>query len=467
MPLSSVAHSVAARASARALFLAAAVALGAVPAAAPALAAPPRELAVKADGLIENDAARLTAIYKDLHQHPELAFEEKRTAGVVARELKALGYDVREGVGGTGVVAILRNGPGPVVMYRADMDANAVKEETGLPYASKVRVKRGDGVEVPVAHMCGHDAHVTWMLGMAKAMAELKAEWSGTLVLVAQPAEETIAGAKAMVADGLYGKDGAPKPDYLVGLHAAPVPLGVVANAPGPRMAGTDQIDVTFRGVGGHGSMPQLARDPVVMAAQAVLGYQTVVSRMIDPQDTAVITVGSVQAGADNNVIPDSASLKLNLRWYRPEVREQLLKGVRAVNEGVTATYGPPGADAPALVMKGGSTPLVNDPKLAARLAESLRATLGDKAVLTDFPRATGSEDFHLLLGDHRDVPVNYAFVGVADPGVFTRAAREGRKLPYANHSPNFVVDLKAIPFGARVATLTVLELLARPAGQR
>jgi len=416
--------------------------------------------------LVEDDAARLTGIFRDFHQHPELGFQEKRTAAIVARELKALGFEVKEGIGQTGVVGILKNGPGPVVMYRADMDANAVKEETGLLYASKVTVKRDDGSEVPVAHMCGHDAHVAWMLGMAKNMVAMKADWSGTLVLVAQPAEEPITGAKAMVADGLYGRRGVPKPDFLIGLHTAPIPVGSIANAPGPRMAGTDQLDVLFRGVGGHGSTPQMARDPVVMASMAVLGYQTVVSRMIDPQEMAVITVGSVQAGADNNVIPATALLKANLRWYNPDVREQLLKGIKAVNAGVAATYAAPGAD-PAITMKGGATPLVNDSKLSERLAASLKAAIGEKAVITNLPRANGSEDFHHLLGDFTDVPLNYTFVGVADPGVFIRAVKEGKKFPYMNHNPNFIVDLKAIPFGTRVATLSALELLAKPAGKQ
>lgn len=429
-----------------------------------AIAAPDPELVSKAGKLVEADVGRLTDMFKDIHEHPELGFQEKRTAAIVAKELKALGFEVKEGIGGTGVVGILKNGAGPVVMYRADMDANAVQEETGLPYASKVRVRRDDGSDVPVAHMCGHDAHVTWMLGMAKALVELKKDWSGTAVLVAQPAEELITGAKAMAADGLYDKHGVPKPDFLIGLHTAPIPVGAVANAPGPRMAGTDQLDVVFRGVGGHGSMPQLARDPVVMASMAVVGYQSVVSRMIDPQDMAVITVGSVQAGSDNNVIPETALVKANLRWYRPEVRKQLLEGITAVNAGVATTYAIPGAPAPVITMKGGATPLVNDKKLAERLAASLKTTIGDKAVITDVPRANGSEDFHHLLGAFTDVPLNYSFVGVADPAVFMKAVKAGKKFPYANHSPNFIVDLKAIPFGTRVATLSMLELLAKPA---
>ncbi len=265
-------------------------------------------LAGKATSTIDADAQRLEASFKDIHQNPELGFMEARTAGIVAKELKALGFEVKTGIGKTGVVGILKNGPGPTVMYRADMDANAVEEASGLPYASKVRVTREDGAESPVAHMCGHDAHVTWMLGMAKAMVALKGDWSGTVVLVGQPAEELITGAQAMIDDGLWTKHGIPKPDFFIGMHTAPGPVGVVVSSGGPKMAGSDQIDILFKGVGGHGSMPQLTKDPVLMAAMAVVQYQAIVSRTIEPQQTAVLTVGSIQAGIDNNVIGEGQS---------------------------------------------------------------------------------------------------------------------------------------------------------------
>lgn len=235
---------------------------------------------------IAKDQGRLIEIFKDIHQNPELGFMETRTAGIVEKELKSLGYEVKTGIGETGVVGILKNGNGPTVMYRADMDANAVKETTGLPYASTKVVKRDDGSETPVMHACGHDAHVTWMLGVAKLMAEHKDLWKGTLIMVGQPAEEPILGAEAMVNDGLYTTHGVPKPDYLFGLHTAPVGVGLVAAATGVRMAGTDQIDITFHGVGGHGSMPNLTKDPVVMAASAVMQYQAIVSRGIDPKNS-------------------------------------------------------------------------------------------------------------------------------------------------------------------------------------
>jgi hippurate hydrolase len=416
----------------------------------------------RAVALVDADSARLEALYKDLHQHPELGFMETRTAAVVAKELKALGFQIQSGIGRTGVVAVLENGAGPTVMYRADMDANAVEEATGLPYASKVRVRREDGSESPVGHMCGHDAHVTWMLGMARAMVTLKDEWGGTLILVAQPAEELILGAQAMVDDGLWTTRGLPKPDFLIALHTAPGPVGVVVSSGGPKMAGTDQIDILFRGVGGHGSTPQFAKDPVLMAAYAVTQFPAILSRLIEPQQTAVLTVGSIQAGADNNVIPSTALVKANLRWYDPRVRELLITGIRDVSNGMARTFGMPEDQLPVITMKGGSTPLVNDEALAARLAVPLKALLGDANVMTQLPPATGSEDAHLLLGPHQDVSLNYMIVGVADPVVYATARKQGKEVPYSLHNPDFVVDLAAIPVGAKVATVAMLELLSR-----
>lgn len=410
---------------------------------------------------VNADVNRLENIFKDLHQNPELGFMETRTAAIVAKELKELGFEVFTGIGGTGVAAIYKNGVGPTVMYRADMDANAVQEDTGLPYASQVRVRREDGSESPVAHMCGHDAHVTWMLGMAKSMVAMKDQWSGTMVLVAQPAEELILGAQAMVDDGLWSKHGIPKPDFFIGMHTAPGPVGMIVSSGGPKMAGTDQIDILFKGVGGHGSMPQLTKDPVLMAAMAVVQYQAIVSRIIEPQQTAVLTVGSIQAGVDNNVIPGTALVKANLRWYDPKVREQLITGIKNISNGIARTYGMPEDQMPVITMKGGSTPLVNHDGLSSRLAIPLKKLLGEEMVVTEFPPSTGSEDVHLLLGPQQDVPFTFLIVGVADPDVFAAAREEGKVMPYSAHNPNFIVDLKAIPVGVNVATVAMLELMA------
>jgi amidohydrolase len=422
-------------------------------------------LQAKAVKAVEADNARVVTLFKDLHKNPELGFMETRTAGIVAKELKALGFTVQTGIGKTGVVGMLKNGDGPTVMYRADMDANAVEETSGFDYASKVRVKREDGSESPVAHMCGHDAHVAWMLGMAKALVSMKGDWKGTVILVGQPAEEPILGAQAMVDDGFWTKYGIPKPDYFIGMHTAPGPVGMVVSSGGPKMAGTDQIDILFKGVGGHGSMPQLTKDPVLMASMAVVQYQAIVSRTIEPQQTAVLTVGSVQAGADNNVIPATALVKANLRWYDPSVRDSLIAGIKNVSNGIARTYGMPEDQLPVITMKGGSTPLVNDDALAKRLAVPLRELLGEKSVVTEFPPATGSEDVHLLRGSHTDIPFTFLIVGVADPKVFAAAQKPGQAmtLPYSAHNPNFVVDLKAIPVGTKIATVAMLDLLTKP----
>jgi hippurate hydrolase len=417
-----------------------------------------QEIAERVDALVAADTSHLTGLFKDIHRHPELGFAETRTAGIAAQALNDLGFAVTTGIGGTGVAAILANGAGPVVMYRADMDALPVEEATGLDYASTVRLTRDDGTQTPVAHVCGHDAHVTWMLGMARVLAQTTDNWSGTAVLVGQPAEELIAGAQAMVDDGLYKV--VPKPDFLIGMHTAPAPVGLVASCGGPMMSGTDQIDILFHGVGGHGSMPQLAKDPVLMAALAVVEFQTIISRIIAPQETAVLTVGAMQAGAAYNVIPDRALLKANLRWFHPHVREQLIAGIKAVSEGIARTYGMPEDRLPVVTVGGGSTPLVNDDRLAARLATALRAVIGSDKVLTDLPSATASEDCQLLKGPYHDVPLGYLFVGVADPQVCTEAYAAGKLFPYSPHSPDYVVDLAAIPVGAKIASYAMLDLL-------
>ena len=432
-----------------------------VPDGASAQGVPP-ELMAAMKSEVASDTPRLTAIFKDLHQNPELGFQETRTAAIIADELQKLGFTVQTGIGKTGVVGILRNGDGPTVMYRADMDANAVEEATGLAYASTVRVMREDGSESPVAHMCGHDAHVTWMLGMAKVLASMKDSWSGTAILVAQPAEEPITGAKAMVDDGMYTRHGVPKPDFFIGQHTAPGPVGVVVSSAGPKMAGTDQIDILFKGVGGHGSMPQLTKDPIIMATYATTMFQAIVSRTIEPQQTAVLTVGSIQAGADNNVIPGTALVKANLRWYDPKVREGLIAGIKSISEGVARMYGMPEDQLPIITMKGGSTPLVNDKVLAERLAVGYKQLLGDGGVVTEFPPATGSEDVHLLISPFPDVPFSYTIVGIANPKVFADAVAAGKFMPFSAHNPNFVVDLSAIPLGTETAAIAMLDLLSK-----
>ena len=421
----------------------------------------PPALISKVNNAVDADTARLTAIFKDLHQHPEIGFTENRTAAIVAKNLKALGFTVTEGVGQTGVVGVLKNGPGPTVWFRADMDSNSVREATGLPYAATAKQRLADGSEIDVMHACGHDAHVTWLLGMAKTMATMKADWSGTLVAYAQPAEEVGTGAQAMVEDKLWER-GFPKPDYAFGTHTAPGPVGYVASSPGVRMAGVDQLDITFYGVGGHGSTPQMTIDPVVMTAQAVLAYQTIVSRNLDPQASAVLSVGSIVVGRDNNVIPDSAVLKLNLRWFTPEVREQMLKRIDEINQGVAIAAGVSTDKMPTRLMKGNSGPLINDKALVARINPALEGLLGKGKVIDQFPSVMGSEDFQEAFKP-LNTPYAFMLVGVAPPDMFAKAQAAGKPFPYANHNPDFFVDLAAIPIGAKVNTVAVLSVLAKP----
>lgn len=437
-------------------------ALGLLPRPAAAQPAPPLPAALidRINAAVAKDTAHLTAVFKDLHQHPEIAFTEVRTAGVLAKELKALGFAVTEGIGKTGVVGVLRNGPGPTLWFRADMDANAVKESTGLPYAATRRQRLADGSEIDVMHACGHDAHVTWLIGLARAMVALKSDWSGTLVAYGQPAEEVGLGAQAMVDDGLW-KRGFPRPDMAFGLHAVPGPVGMVSSSPGVRMAGTDQLDITFRGVGGHGSQPDAAIDPVVMAAQAVLAYQTIVSRSIDPQAAAVLTVGAISAGRDNNVIPDSATLRLNLRWFTPMVRDLMLKRIDEISRGVALAAGVPADRMPTRTMKGNAGPLVNDPQLVQRINPSLEALLGKGRVVANFPSVMGSEDFQELFVDMK-LPYAFVLVGVAPPELYAKATAAGRPVPYANHNPDFFVDLAAIPVGVRVNAVLALTVLGK-----
>lgn len=426
---------------------------------------PSKELIAKLHKSIDADTERLKEIFKDLHQNPELGFMEVRTAGIVAKELKSLGFEVKTGIGKTGVVGIMKNGDGPVVMYRADMDCNAVKEDTGLPYASTKTMKRmdasGKAEEVPVAHLCGHDAHVTWLLGVAKAFAGAKSDWKGTLVLVGQPAEESIMGAAAMVRDGMYEK-GVPKPDYLVGLHTAPVLTGVVSCTPGEINAGTDQLDVTFHGIGGHGSSPHLTKDRVLMACAAVVEYQFIVSRGIDPLHAAVLTVGSIQAGTDNNVIPASALLKINLRWYHAEDRKLMLAGIERINQSIAAAYNLPEKLRPTTVMKGGSVVLANDAEMVKTVTPVLQSFLGDKAVLGNMPKVMGSEDFHHLVIENETHRYLYMYVGTARPEHVKKAQAEGKLVPYSPHNPDYQVDLDAIPLGTKVGAASLAALFAK-----
>ena len=422
------------------------------------------ELVKSITAAVDADTERLQNIFKDIHQNPELGFMEIRTAGIVAKELKALGYEVKSGIGKTGVVGIMKNGEGPTVMYRADMDANSVEELTGLPYASKVRIRMPDGSESPVSHMCGHDAHTTWLISLAKTMVTLKDKWNGTLILVAQPAEELIEGGTAMAKDGLFTKHKVPKPQYFLAQHTAPIPTGVVVGSGGLLQAGTEQLDVTFHGVGGHGSSPQFTKDPVIMGAFAVTQYQAIVSRVLDPRDMGVVTVGAFNAGINNNVIPEEATLKVNFRFFSEDTHKQLYKGVESISNGIARTYGMPEDKLPTIVRKGYSSTLVNDIPLIERLNSALlkAGVVNEETLITKFTPVTGSEDAHMLVQDLDDVKIGYIFIGTADPELVKAAKAKGLVVPFANHNPKYQVDLNSIPFGAKVAAINTMELLAK-----
>jgi hippurate hydrolase len=365
------------------------------------------------------------------------------------------------GIGKTGVVGILKNGDGPVVMYRADMDCNSVKEITGLPYASTNIMKKEDGTETPVMHACGHDAHVTWMLGVAKIMVALKNQWKGTLVFVGQPAEEPLLGAKAMVNDSMYAK-GVPVPDYLLGLHTWPLAVGTINNGVDVRAAGSDQLDVTFNGIGGHGSSPEVTKDPIVMACNAVMQYQTIISRNIAAQEVAVLTVGAIHGGIDNNVIPASAVVKLNLRWFNEKTRNTLLDGIKRINEGVAVSNGLSKEQYPTIKMKGNVFPLENNAAITNKINTALSGVIGSENIITNMPPMMGSEDFHHLVRGNNKTVYDYIQVGTANTALYAKAIQEGKRSPFYNHNGNYQVDLAAIPLGTVIGTTALLELFRK-----
>ncbi len=397
----------------------------------------------KIDDLLAKEVPTLVTTYKSLHANPELSGREEKTAALVARELRALGYEVMERIGkydapgmsGYGVVALLKNGAGPTVLVRADMDALPVEEKTGLPYASKVKTKNDAGQEVSVMHACGHDVHVASLLTTAKLLVQLKDQWKGTLMLVAQPAEELIAGAKAMVNDGLYTRF--PKPDYLLGLHAMGGAAGTVGYASGYFMASADMVDITVRGIGGHGSRPEATKDPIVIAAQIILALQTIVSRENSPLDPAVVSVGAIHGGTKHNIIPDDVHLQLTVRTYKAEVRQNILAAIERIAKGVALTAGVPAHLAPIVKVGAVNAPATyNDPALTARLGAVLEKALGANRV-AKVPPVMGSEDFGYFGLDNNQIPGFYFYVGVYSPAQVAESLKTGAQLP-SNHSSLF-----------------------------
>lgn len=371
----------------------------------------------------------LDELYCDLHSHPELSFEETRTAAIAAEELRAAGFGVIEGIGTTRVVGVLRNGSGPTVLLRADMDALPVVEATGLAYASTTS---------GVMHACGHDVHVACLIGATRELAATRAEWSGTVVAVFQPAEEVGRGAQAMLDDGLYER--VPTPDVVLGQHVGPAPAWMVGAHPGAAFASADSIDITVRGRGGHGSRPETTIDPIVIASAIVGRLQTIVSREIAPQETAVVTVGRLNAGTKNNIIPDSAELGLTIRSYREDVRGRMLAGIERI---VSAEAAASGAPDPVIVPAESFPVTVNDGVATERTMVAFRSAFGEGAVL-DPGQVSGSEDVGLL-ATAANAPLVYWILGGAHPATYLAAAKAGtieRDIP-SNHSAHFAPEIQ------------------------
>src|SRR2546421_12249303 len=362
------------------------------------------------DAMIDSEIAQLVSTYKMLHAAPELSHYEEKTSAFLAGQLRSFGYTVTEHVGkydrpqfsAFGVVAVMKNGNGPTVLVRADIDALPVEEKNNVPYASKVKTKNEAGQEVSVMHACGHDVHITNLIGVAKILAALKDQWHGTLILIGQPAEETVDGAKAMLADGLYTRF--PKPDFAVGLHdSADAEAGKILYVPGYAMASSTSVDLIIRGLGGHGSKPEATKDPIVIASQTILALQTIISRENSPLDPAVVTIGSIHGGTKRNIIPDEVVLQLTIRTYKEEVRQRILGSIQRIAKGIATAAGVPDDRAPILkVIESENAPsLYNDPQLTERLATAIGRTIGSDNVLK-VPPLMASEDFGTFSLDHQ-----------------------------------------------------------------
>ncbi|MGP4020073.1 amidohydrolase [Saccharopolyspora sp. 5N708] len=409
-------------------------------------------------GRLDDIRDDLTALYKDLHANPELSFGEHRTAAEVARRLRALGLEVTTGVGRTGVVGVLRNGEGPTVLLRADFDALPVLEQTGLDYASTQRGTDPDGNDVPVMHACGHDMHVTCQLGALDLLVTARDRWSGTIMAIFQPAEEIGAGAQAMIDDGLF--DRFAKPDVCLGQHVFPFQSGSVGTISGPSMSAADGLKITMFGRGAHGSQPQNAIDPVVMASATVMRLQTVVSREVAGDDTAVVTVGAIRAGTKDNIIPDQAELRVNIRSFDEQVRERMIGAVKRI---VHAEALASGAEREPEFERLTDFPvLVNDPEATDRTTAALRKQLGDEHVYQLDP-VTGSEDVGLF-GTAAGVPTCYWFFGGVEQAEYLAAKQAGtlsRDIP-SNHSPFFAPVIEpTLTTGVTAMTTAALEWLA------
>ncbi len=399
----------------------------------------------------------LEAFYEDLHRHPELSMHEERTSARLAERLRALGFEVTDHVGGFGIVAVMKNGRGPTLLVRADMDALPLKENTGLPYASQVTVKDDAGKAVPVMHACGHDVHVTSLVGAATLLAKAKNLWRGTLVLVGQPGEEGSAGASLMLADGFLTRF--PKPDFAIALHDEPrLPAGEIGYTPGYAMANSDSVDITVYGRGGHGSAPQNAVDPIVIAARTVLALQTIVARENSPFDPAVVTVGTIHGGTRRNIIPDEVMLQLTVRTYKKEVQDRVLAAIERIARAESAAAGAP--KPPSVRVEKGYVALYNDPALTRRVAGALSAAFGAGRVV-ELPPLMASEDFGDF-GRAAGAPSLEFWLGATPRASFEAAHGDATKFP-GLHSSEWAPEREpTLKTGAAALTLAALEILGR-----
>ena len=445
----------------RACFLALAYLLVAVIAAAqsPAL-----------DSKVDQELPSLVSTYKALHAAPELSHHEDKTAALLAGQLRSFGYEVREHVGkypnpawqGHGIVAVMKNGAGSTVLVRADMDALPVEEQTGLPYASHVYTKNDAGVDVGVMHACGHDIHVTTLIGTAKLLAAMKDQWHGTLVLIGQPSEETIDGARAMLADGLYSR--IPKPDFALALHdSSELETGKISYTPGYALASSTSVDVTIRGRGAHGSRPEASKDPIVLAAEFIMAIQTIVSRENSPFDPAVVTVGSIHGGTKYNIIPDEVHLQLTIRTYREAVRQHILASLDRIAKGIALAGGVPEDRAP--IVKASETEVTpamyNDPALTAREAAALKKGLGAENVIEE-PSVMGSEDFGQFGLEGHQIPTLLLRVGAIDRERIVASQKTGTPLPSLHSSLFWPVPEPTIRTGVKAMALAVMDLMKK-----
>ena len=425
-------------------------------------AEPAPDLKAKVLGKVDADASTLYKLYQQLHAQPELSFQEKETGKRIAEELRQAGYEVTENVGGYGVVGVLKNGTGPTIMVRTDLDALPIEEQTGLSFASKAKGKDTEGKPAPVMHACGHDVHMSSLVGTARVMSSLNDKWQGTLVFIGQPAEERGGGARAMLKDGLYTKF--PKPDKVIALHVtSDMPVGTVGYVPGFALANVDSVDVTIRGIGGHGAFPQGAKDPIVLAAQTVLALQTIVSRETAPTDPAVVTVGSIHGGTKHNIIPDEVHLQLTLRSYSDEVRHHTIEAIKRITKGLAQAAGLPDDRMPIVKVGDEFTPACyNDPTLTKHLAGVVDQWLGQGSAIERKP-VMGGEDFSEFGRTADKIPICILWLGVVDPNTYKESIHAKKTLPTI-HSPFFAPAAESgIKSGITVTSGILFDLLGKP----